>query len=96
MLGFDKTHKKVVIGMGKDFLTKFRRDKEGNLDPTGNLGELWLTVLKVKFLDKLLLMLGVTLKDGDGVRLPLFKYTGKIILMSKDYQLQERDNKSNA
>ncbi len=34
---FDKTHKKVIIGMGSDYQTKFPRDKDGNLDPDGDV-----------------------------------------------------------
>jgi hypothetical protein len=45
--------------------------------------------MKLKFLSLVCIMLGVTLKDSDGARLPLFDYTGKMILTIKDHQLQE-------
>jgi hypothetical protein len=85
---FDETHKKVVIGMGKDFQTKFRRDEHGNLDPNGTVGDL-LPTMKVKYPEEVRLMLGLSMKDGNGVRLPLFNYTSKIILTQKDYLHQE-------
>jgi hypothetical protein len=88
---FHEMHKKVAICVGKDFQTKFRWDKEGNLDPPSDLGELWPIINVVRFTDKVCTMLGLTLKDGDGARLPVFNYTGNTIMMIKDYHMLEKE-----
>ena len=42
--------------------------------------------MKVKFSDEIRLLLGVGLKNNNGVRMLLFDYTGKTILSIKDYE----------
>jgi hypothetical protein len=64
--------KKDIRGMGSDYQTKFPRDKEGNLDPDSDVRELCVG-RKVKFpVEVWLLMLGVSMKGGDGIKLPIY------------------------
>jgi hypothetical protein len=92
MSWFDETHRKVTIGIGADFQTKFRRDENGNLDPNGTISGPPRTHMKVKFPEEVRVMPGVTVNPvtGDGVRLPIFSYTSKVVHTIKDYEEQKK------
>ena len=92
---WDKMHKKVrkgqVAANGTNYQVRFKRDETGKVNATGgeyiaNKG----TQLNMKYAEEVRLCLGVAkckLEDGTvvGKRLPLFDYSGKVILTIKDY-----------
>jgi hypothetical protein len=95
---WDETHKKVRVGQvtanGMDYQVRFRRDESGKLDiENGTYISKEGTQLKMKYAEEVRLCLGVVkvkLDDGThvGKRLPVFDYSGKVILSIKDYAKQ--------
>jgi hypothetical protein len=92
---WDETHKKVRIGKvganGVKFQVRFKRTPEGKVDPeNGTCLAKEGTQLNMKYSEEVRLCLGVAkVKQPDGtdlgVRLPLFDYSGKVILTIKDF-----------
>jgi hypothetical protein len=93
---WDETHKKVRVGQvganGMKYQVRFRRDEGGkvNADNGSCIAEEG-TQLKMKYAKEVRLCLGVAkikLDNGteEGKRLPLFDYSGKVILTIKDYE----------
>jgi hypothetical protein len=92
---WDETHKKVRVGQvsanGVNYQVRFRRDENGKLDVNnGTSIAKEGSQLKMKYAEEVRLCLGVVkvkLEDGTmvGKRLPLFDYSGKVILSIKDY-----------
>jgi hypothetical protein len=93
---WDETHKKVRVGQvganGMKYQVRFRRDDDGkvNADNGSCIAEEG-SQLKMKYAEEVRLCLGVVkvkLDDGteEGKRLPVFDYSGKVILTIKDYE----------
>ncbi len=90
---WDETHKKVRVGQvtanGLDYQVRFHRDENGKIDKNGTCIAKAGSQLKMKYAEEVRLCLGVVklkLEDGTtvGRRLPLFDYSGKVILSIKD------------
>ena len=96
---WDETRAKVQIGCTEDYTMSFKRNEDGVLDKDGEYA-VDKEILNTKYTDKIRLCVGMAkceLLSGDivGRRAEMFDYSGKVILLRKDYIVRsQRDIES--
>ena len=98
---WDETHKKVRVGKvganGVKYQVRFKRTPQGKVDSNnGTCLAIEGTQLNMKYSEEVRLCLGVAkIKAPDGtergIRLPLFDYSGKVVLTIKDFDKKLRE-----